>query len=74
MLHYKVREKQPKIFKQPTLIYPDTLEKWPNDSYTQGCARVKWDSVKMLDLRDPKEVTVSYGTCYEADIKLVVNL
>ena len=30
-LHYKVREEQSKVFKQPTLIYPVTLQELPND-------------------------------------------
>ena len=30
-LHYKNREEQPKVFRQPTLIYPVTLQKFPND-------------------------------------------
>ena len=29
-LHYKVREEQPKVFKQPTLIYPGTLHELPS--------------------------------------------
>ena len=31
VLHYKVRKEQPKVFKQPTLIYPGTLQELPND-------------------------------------------
>ena len=30
-LHYKNREEQPKVFRQPTLIYPVTLQDLPND-------------------------------------------
>ena len=30
-LHYKNREEQPKVFTQPTLIYPVTIQKFPND-------------------------------------------
>ena len=29
-LHYMIREEQPKIFKQTTLIYPITLQELPN--------------------------------------------
>lgn len=51
-LHYKVREEQPKIIKQPTLMYPITLqEQLSKNRYSQGFVRVDWISVEMLDLR-----------------------
>ena len=48
-----------KIVKQPTLIV--TLQKLPNDRYTQGSVRTEWTPVVMLNLRSLKEVIVSYG-------------
>lgn len=61
-LPYKGIEELPKVFKQPTLIYPVTIqEQLPNDRYPQGCARAKWTPVEMLELKRQKEMIVSYG-------------
>ena len=57
-LHYKVREEQPKGFKQRTLIYPVYLQDLPND---RSSVKANWTPVAMLDLRRFKEVIVSYG-------------
>lgn len=55
-LHYKVREEQPKIIKQPTLMYLITLqEQLSKNRYSQGLVRVDWVSVEMLDLRKFKK-------------------
>ena len=50
-LHY--REEQPKVFKQPTLIYPVTVQEFPNDR-----VRDEWTPVPMLELRRFKEAIV----------------
>ena len=47
-LHYKVREEWSKVFNQPILIYPVTLQELPNDSYPQGCVRADWKPVEIL--------------------------
>ena len=60
-LHYKVREKQPKVFKQPTLIYLLNLQKLPSDRYPQGSKRADQTPAAMLNLRRFKEEIVSYG-------------
>ena len=37
VLHYKKREEEHKVFKQPTLIYPVTLqEQLPNDNFPKA--------------------------------------
>ena len=58
MLHYKNREEQPKVFRQPTLIYLVTLQEMPNN---RGSVTANWTPVPMLDLRRFKEAIVSYG-------------
>ena len=39
MLCYKNRKEQPKVFRQPTLIYPVTLQEFPND---RGSVIANW--------------------------------
>ena len=41
-LHYKDREEWPKAFKQPTLMYPVTMQELPNDR-----VRAEWTPVPM---------------------------
>ena len=52
------RKEQSKVFKQPTLIYPVTLQQLPN---IRGSVPADWTPVPMLDLRIFKETIVSYG-------------
>ena len=59
-MHCNIREEQPKVFKQTTLIYPVTLQELPNDRYPQGCIRADFP-VEMLDSRRFKEAIISYG-------------
>ena len=57
-LNFKIREEQPKIFKQPTLICPVTLQESPND---RGFIRADWTPVPMLELSKFKKVIISFG-------------
>ena len=59
--HCIIREEQSKIFKQPTLIYPVTLQELLNDRYPQDPVRAEWTHAAILNLRRFKEVIVSYG-------------
>ena len=69
-LHYKVREEQPKVFKQPTLINPVTLQDMSNDRASEGDSLTP---MPMLDLRRFKETIVSYGM-YWLFVKQMSNL
>ena len=54
----KVREEQPKVFKQPTLKCPVTLQELP---YWRGSGIADLAPVTMIGLKRFKEVIVSYG-------------
>ena len=47
-IHYKNREEHTKIFKQPTLIYPVTIQELPHG---RGSVTANWTPVTMSDLR-----------------------
>lgn len=53
--HHTVREEPPKAFKQPTLAYPVTLQKLPND---RGSVRPNGTPVSILAIRRFKEALV----------------
>ena len=66
----KTGEEQPKIFKQPTLLYLVTFQEMPNG---RGSVTVNWTPVPMLDLRRFKEAIVSYGM-HLLFVKQMLNL
>ena len=57
-MHYKNREEQPKVFRQPTLIYPVTIQELPNG---RGSVTDNWTSMPGLDFKRSKEAIVSYS-------------
>ena len=59
-----------KVFKQPTLVYPITLQELPDD---RGAVKPNWTPEPMLDLRRFKEVIDSY-TMHSPFMKEMLNL
>lgn len=62
VLHYKVKEKVPMVFKQPNLIYSVTLQNELNDKCSQDYLSAEWNFMEMLNFRRSKKTIVSYDT------------
>ena len=69
-MHYKNRQGQPNVFKQPTVIYPVTLQELLSG---RGSVIANWTPVPMLGLRRSKEAIVSYGM-HSRFMKQMLNL
>ena len=69
-LHNKDREEQQSVFRQVTVIFPVTLQKFPNG---RGSVKANWTSGSLLYLRRFKEAIVSYGLSSPI-VKQMLNL